>query len=396
MTERWTFSQVRARRIQRHRLGPRPPAAAGDVVSAMAGAQAQVMSAAELSIALRMNGFTTQAVRSALWDSRELVKTYGPRATVHLLPAAELPMWTGALSAIRSGQAATAGAGTSPRAPLLTAGQIDDVVAAIAGALAAGDPLSADELGHSVVAAAGPWSADPVVPAFGGSWPRWRAAVAVAAARGALCFGPPRGRVVTYTAPERLWPGFRPAAGPGALRELVLGYLAAYGPATAGHFARWSGAPPAWSAALFHSLVDDLVAVDVDVGGSGPAERMWLRKGDSTAPAGRPAGVRLLPYFDAYVIGCHPRGRVFPGAAADRALTRGQAGTVPVVLSGGAVAGVWRHERSGRRLRITVELLRNLTSSQLADLAAEAERTGEIMGGTTELVYGAVANTRHL
>src|SRR2546430_11134802 len=30
----------------------------------------------------------------ALWQDRSLVKTFGPRGTVHLLPAADLPMWT--------------------------------------------------------------------------------------------------------------------------------------------------------------------------------------------------------------------------------------------------------------------------------------------------------------
>ena len=75
----------------------------------------------------------------------------------------------------------------------------------------------------------------------------------------------------------------------------------------------------------------------------------------STAPAPGPvtwsclpsrrcghAGVRrsgLLPYFDAYAVGCHPRERLFPGAAAERALARGQAGNRPVLLVDGVVAG---------------------------------------------------------
>ena len=47
-----------------------------------------------------------------------------------------------------------------------------------------------------------------------------------------------------------------------------------------------------------------------------------------------PRGVRLLPYFDAYTVGCHPREQLFPGLAAQRALSRGQAGNVPVLLRG--------------------------------------------------------------
>jgi hypothetical protein len=70
------------------------------VVSAMCGAHAQVASAAELSIGLRVPSATRNVVRQALWRDRTLVKTRGPRGTVHLLAAADLPMWTGALPAM--------------------------------------------------------------------------------------------------------------------------------------------------------------------------------------------------------------------------------------------------------------------------------------------------------
>ena len=70
------------------------------IASVMCGAHAQVLSAAELSIGRRIAGATRADVHRALWEDRTLVKTFGPRGTVHLLPTAELPMWTGALSAL--------------------------------------------------------------------------------------------------------------------------------------------------------------------------------------------------------------------------------------------------------------------------------------------------------
>ncbi len=62
-----------------------------------------MLSAAELSVALRLEAATRGAVREALRVDGTLVKTYGPRGTVHLLPSADLPLWTGALSAIPAG-----------------------------------------------------------------------------------------------------------------------------------------------------------------------------------------------------------------------------------------------------------------------------------------------------
>src|SRR5689334_10198040 len=205
------------------------------------------MSAAELSIGLRMDGVSRSQVRQALWQDHSLVKTFGPRGTVHLLAARELPMWTGALSAIP--------AGSSPPAEIgMTSEQIGDVVAAIADALAGEAELTADELGLQVVAATGSWAADLVVPAFAGWWPRWRLAVPAAAHRGALCFGADRGRTVTYTSPTRWLPGFTPGAPGESLRSLLRGYLGSFGPVTSDQFAQWLAAPKGWAADLFSSF----------------------------------------------------------------------------------------------------------------------------------------------
>src|SRR5687767_1585060 len=95
------WSEVCARRLARHGLAE--PVAVGrlaEQVGVICGAHAQLMAAAELSIALRSAGVTRAGVRDAVWTERSLVKTYGPRGTVHLLPAQDLPLWTGALSAI--------------------------------------------------------------------------------------------------------------------------------------------------------------------------------------------------------------------------------------------------------------------------------------------------------
>jgi len=62
-------------------------------------------------------------------------------------------------------------------------------------------------------------------------------------------------------------------------------------------------------------------------------------------PANEAAGsVLLLPYFDAYVVGSHPRDPLFPGQATSRARApSGQAGNYPVLIIDGVVAGVWHH-----------------------------------------------------
>ena len=396
MTARLAWAEVCARRLARHALDTPSAGATEDVVAAMCGAHAQVMSAAELSVGLRLAGSTRTDVRDALWTNKNLVKTYGPRGTVHLLPARDLPMWTGALSAIPARPTSL------PESARLTPAQTDAVLDALSVALP-GAELTVEELDAAVVDATGSWAADPVVPAFGDFWPRWRQAIGVAAHRGLLCFGPARGRRVTYTDPRAWVPGFRPDVGSRAVAELVRRFLWAYGPATPYEFARWLGAPRAWCVAMFAAIAAELepatieeTARDRSGGPPAPGDVAWVLAADGV-PAAAADGprLRLVPYFDAYTVGCHPRDLLFPATAATRALTRGQAGTFPVMLVGGTVAGVWHHRLSGRRARVVVEPFESLTTSQRDELDEQVARVGDILEVKPELTIGTVTVSAH-
>ncbi|MGR4848380.1 winged helix DNA-binding domain-containing protein [Streptomyces sp. LARHCF252] len=379
-TVRITWDAASARRAERQFLAR--PAGSGtpvaEVVGAMAGAHAQVLSAAEVSVGVRTAGLTRADVRTALWDDRSLIKTYGPRGTVHLLPARELPLWSAALTAVP--------AGPSPFPPdvRLTEEQAGQVVTAIGEALD-GRCLTLDELTEEIVARTGPWAGDRVMPAFQDLWPRWRQVMHRAGWAGTLCSGPNRGRKATYTRPPRA------ESVADALGTFVRRYLHAYGPATPQHFAKWLGAPPGWATTLFGELAAAGRIEEVDFERT-PA---WVAAGDTDFPDGPARGVRLLPYFDAYVIAGQPRERLFPGEAYRRALAGGQAGNYPVLLVDGVAAGVWHQRRRGRRTTVTVEPLGRLTARQQRELGEQAERVGEVLEATAELVVGEVTVGPH-
>lgn len=378
-----SWEQACARRLARHGLvTPLPSIAAA--TAAMCGAHAQVMSAAELSIGLRVDAVTRSDVATALWDERSIVKTFGPRGTVHLLPAAELPTWTAALAAVPS-------SASMPATIRLDRAQTDAVVAAVDAALA-GAELTLEELDAAVQNDCGSWAGELVMPAFNGLWPRWRQAIGTAARQGALCFGPNRGRRVTYTGPRRWLPGFRPADPPTALARLVHGYLHAYGPATPAHLAQWLATSKPWIAKLFDELPLDEVQLE--------GEPAWVNAGDTepagdAQPAGDISGVRLLPYFDAFAVGSHPRRLLYPGRAADRALAGSQAGNFPVLLVDGVVAGVWHHKRSGKKIAITVEPFKRLAATRRRALEAEVERIAMILQGRPELTIATITVGAH-
>jgi hypothetical protein len=393
VTVRLRWADVCARRLARHHLATplagAPADAIPDAVSAMCGAHAQIMSAAELSIGVRVSGVTGTDVRHALWSDKSLVKTYGPRGTVHLLPARDLPMWTGALSAIPVPPSSL------PATSRLTNDQHAAVLSALGDALS-GPERTIDELDAEVVAATGPWAADAVVPMFGGWAPRWRTAMTAAAHAGLLCQGPARGRTTTYTTPRAWIPGFRPEASGTAIAILVERYMAAYGPATPDEFARWLGAPRAWVAAVFASMGDRLYRVAIAEADTATA---YAIAGDESGTAASdqvpPGGLRLLSYFDAYSVGCHPRSLVFPGRATERALTHGQAGTFPVVLVDGVVRGIWHHRRSGRRVTITVEPFARLRAVDRRELDEQVDRVGVTLGAAMTMTFGEVAVAAH-
>jgi hypothetical protein len=149
------------------------------------------------------------------------------------------------------------------------------------------------------------------------------------------------------------------------------------------------GAPKPWAADLFANIAGEMQQVALD------GVVAWVVAGD-VEPVSSAEGVRLLPYFDAYVVGSHPRNRLFPNEAADRALGGGQAGPVPVLLIDGVVRGIWHQRRSGKRIAITVEPFTALSTRQRRELDEQVDRIGAIMEGVPELSIGTVTAGKHL
>jgi hypothetical protein len=372
-----SWADVCGRRMARHGLTSALksiPAAA----AAMCGTHAQVMTAAELSLGLRVDDATRSDVAAALWDERSIVKTVGLRGTLHLFRTEDLPWWLAAFEALPR---------PNTHAPdvRLDAAQLDAVVSAIDSAVQQRE-LTIDELDAEVTARCGDWAGDRVMPAFGEFWPRWRQAIGAAACRGVLCFGPNRRRRVTYTSLKRWLPASRRVDGDTALRTLVQAYLFAYGPARPEHLAQWLAVQTPLARSLFAMVDLDEVELDDSIA--------YVNRGDTAFDDEVPA-VRLLPYFDAFAVGSQPRSMLFPGRAAERALARTQAGNYPVLLVDGVVAGVWHQKRSGRRIAVTVEPLGRLSASRRRAVAAEVERLGTIVEGRAELTMGTVTVGPH-
>jgi Winged helix DNA-binding domain len=86
-----TRSQVSAFRLSRHHLLERAPQnALISVVREMAGAQAQVLSAAQISLWARVRDLGVDDVEAALGRERTLAKAWCMRHTLFLVPSKDL------------------------------------------------------------------------------------------------------------------------------------------------------------------------------------------------------------------------------------------------------------------------------------------------------------------
>jgi hypothetical protein len=347
-----------------------------------------MMPAAEVSIGVRVAGVTRQDVRAELWQRRNLVKTYGPRGTVHVFPADETRLWSAALRAsARTNEAREArrlaSMGLDPK-------QLEAIVAAIGDALD-GQRLTREELGQEVAHRLGAWATEAASPAFGTQWPRWLLGLGAAANADVLCFGPPQGTKVTFVRPDQ-WLGDREVVDERtALREVFRRYLYAYGPATHHEFAQWFGMPPGAAHTLTRELANDLEEVEIE------GNRAWILASETESNWPQMEGiVRLLPHFDCYLVGCHPRDRLVPTEGAKRALTRGAIGNRPLLVLDGVVAGLWQQRRVERHFEIRVEAFQPLDAEQRNGLAAAAARLGEIEEAGCTVSLGTVDAGPHL
>jgi hypothetical protein len=345
-----------------------------DAAVALAGVHAQVMPSAEVAIGLRVPGATRSDVRSC----GTVVRTYGPRGTVHLLAAADLGRWTALLSLVAE----------VPPASGLTREQGELLVGAIDSALAGGAELNMDELDAEVVARAGEWAGELCMPAFGGMWPRWRHVLPLASMRGVLCYGPSRGRRVTY---RSLGPAPAVASAdvaPWAVRA----YLHGYGPSTSARFANWLGIDTARAEAMFGAAELEPVDIEGTAAWDVPGELPGTGTGTGTGDA--VAGVRLLPYFDSYSyrVGVLCPERMYPGPAAARAFR----GAYQNLVVDGLVAGVWQQRRTGRGIAVTVEPVVRLSPRQRELVAEQAALVAAIQEGTlSSMSFGTVRSGAH-
>ena len=334
---RVTWAQALGWRMQRQLLDPMGSLSVVETVRRLGGVQAQVASSADLAVRVRRGASRAGEVNRALAEGR-LIKTWAMRGALHLLTPEEGGAFLSILAAGRSWELPS-----WQRYFGMRAEHWDALRAVVRDALA-GPPLTREELIAAIVEER---RLSHLAEELRSGWGTLFKPLAW---QGELCYGPSQGTRVTFTRPDVVSARWAGVPAPDDAAPIVISaYLAAYGPATTDNLRNWLARGRVnirrlrgWVAALG----DRLAEVDVD------GEAVWVRVEDQgELVAARPSeAVRLLPGFDAYVLGPGTDdGRVV--SPARRAAVSRQAGWIsPVIVAGGVVSGTWELDRDAARI----------------------------------------------
>jgi hypothetical protein len=337
----------------------------------MGGAQAQLLSAAQLSLWARVRDLRQADIQRVL-SERTLVKAACMRRTLFLVPSAHLATFVrGSAGRAEKEIRWALGKGVATRL----------IDAAIEAALAALDkPRTRPEIAERASRVLG------VQPRLirGGGWGNRRPLLGVpvgdltypvvdllhlVGARGVVCYGPNRGNEQTFVRADAWIPDWQDVSREEAEARLLRLYLRAFGPATSADFALWTGISQTEARAIWDRGQSDLASVDVE-GWTAYVlheDLNALKRAELPSPL-----VRLLPYFDSFLLAHRERKHLLATEHHGK-VYRPQGWIAPVVLVDGRVVATWESSRRGNRLRVDVTGFERIPRAVKAGIREETQ-----------------------
>ena len=339
-----TTRQLNRSILERQLLLRRVGMPAIDVIEHLVGMQAQVPTDPYTALWSRIEAFDPMELSTLIEQRRAVRATALLRTTIHLVSARDCLAVRAAMQPILVRQF-----GYSPFRRALPGVDVDAVVAAGLEIMREG-PITMTDLGKRLA----------------GRWPDQDGQALSFAIRYLvpLVQVPPRGlwgrggRPVCDTVEH--WLGERvPDRAP--VDELVMRYLAAFGPASAADVQTWS-----WLTGM-REVLDRLRPQLRTYRDEKGRELFDVPNGPMPDPE-TPAPVRFLPEYDNLLLSHRDRSRVLMMAFAGEGWLRGS------ILVDGFVRGTWRLDRKRGDASLAIRPLGRHTASEQAEVAAEGER----------------------
>ena len=367
---RVSWKQVAAFRLSRHRLSKKTSLAAlSSVPGDMAGAQAQVLLAGQMSIWPRVKGARLQDVESALWKERTLVRAWGMRGTMFLLPSDELSVFV---------RGSARRAAYNLNWAILHAGSkqdVDKLLDRVSEILE--EPRTRTDLAQMLTEshgyktkskAAGGWGDKRKVPhvKVGTISLSMGFLLHIIRARDVICSGSNQGTEASYVRADKWIKNWKDVSQETAERELLVKYLKAHGPATINDFAIWEGLYMKDAKDIWSKEAENIVEVDIEGSKAGTLESDLPEL--ESAKINEPV-VRLVPYFDSFLLG-HKSHLNIVDEKNRKKVYRSQGWVSPVLLVDGRAQGVWSHVQKKNDLEVKITPFSKL-SNQVTERAKE-------------------------
>ena len=366
-------------RLSRHHLTKRAPAAlATKVAGTMGGAQAQVLSAAQLSIWSRVRVPSIGVLDDAIWKERKLARVWCMRRTLFLVPSDEVALF------IRG----TAGRAEYnyrwARAKVSSGKLLDRLLDHMADFM--NRPRSRNEIARHLeskgyrlrLKAGGGWGDSRAVPwvEVGGGQLPVGFLIHTLGAREAVCSGPSAGNESTYVRADRWVPNWKDVPRDEAEDGLLTKYLGAYGPSTLTDFALWMGLYVKDARKIWVRAHGKMAPVEVD---GWKAELLGADASDMERAELEGTNLHLLPNFDAFLLG-HRSHRNIVDARNHKRVYRDQGWVSPVLLANGRAAGVWSYHQRKGELEVRVDSFTRLSAAEKSQAEEAATGLGRFLG----------------
>jgi hypothetical protein len=323
-----------------------------DAIERLAGMQAQAPLSPYIGLWTRLSAFTTGEL-AGLLEAREVVRVSMMRVTIHLVTARDALAWRPLHQVMFTRRFSS-----TPWGKALRDAELAEVLAA-GRRLLARRPRPRSELSALLARRWPERDTDALSAAVTYTVPLVQATPRGVWGRGG------RAAWTTYTA----WLGRDVDRSP-SMDDLVVRYLAAFGPATVADVARWSGLSRIREVA--ERLRPELVTFRNEAG------KELFDLPDAPRPdAGTPAPIRFLPEYDNLLLGYDDRTRFITRDAHRTPAWAGNGARSGTLLVDGTFNGLWDIVIERDAARLVVEPIEKLTKAQ----KAEVEREGLALVG---------------
>ena len=336
-----------------------------EVVKDICGLHSQVASTPFISLWNRIDNFQKEDLSKELYERRTLVKIWGVRATLHIVPTDHVVEYYQATKR------------TGGRHPLI---RFEPVHQRMLKILDERGPLTAQELTDHIVELK-----NRVQTKYGDmSLGQWNLRQMCHSAILVPC--KPKGEWASNLHTYINFKKWLPSVNLEALDEheakknVIFHYLSGFGPATVEDIAWWIGIARGEIKEILDTMGDKVEHIKI----RGLEGTFVILKSDLEQLQGFSFGtdtVHLLPKFDPYIMGYKSRQRIIPTEYEKKVYwsTRGEIS--PSILANGHIIGTWSHKEEKNTIKITLSLFEKTNEPLLDVIKQQAERLAHFIGG---------------